>query len=141
MLWLVDEIVDVARRLKPVAICGAGSSIRGVAAEIREWCTLNGIPYKSATNADLVGAAVLLVDGVRTRQITHGTAQPLDDAVARLVRKPAEGGYKFDKRRSLIDITPVTSLSLAYLTGREYATSNTVFIRGHSAKRKKRVTV
>ena len=135
MLWLIDEVTEVAKRLRPVAICGAGSSVRGIAAEIRDWCEQNAIPYKTATNQDLVGAAVLLADGLRTESITHGTAPALEHAVPRLVRKASENGWKFDKRKSVVDISPVTALSLAYLTGREYASQRSaVFIRGRSRK-------
>ena len=127
--WLVDRMRELIARHRPVAVFSGGGPIRGIAAEIRQLCEDAGVPFRTATLADHGSAGALLMEGIRSMTVTHAEAPPLTAAATKAQPRHSENGWRFDRRRSTVDVSPVVAASLAYMIGREYQASSAVFIR------------
>ena len=129
VMWLVDRMRHHIQRYKPTVVISAGNSpVRGIAAEISNYCAEMGVPYKSASVADMGAAAVLMMDGLRNGSLTHDSGPAFDAAAVKSRAKPAGDMWVFDRSKSLVDVSPMVATTLAVFAGREYADAGKVFI-------------
>lgn len=129
IVWLVDRMAELIRRHRPTAVFSGGGAIRGIAAEIRQVCEDNGVPYRTATLGDLEAASQLIVEGIRNTNVTHNDAAPLTTAALKGQIRITPNGWRFDRRKSLVDVSPILAGALAYMIGREHHAQAAVFVR------------
>ena len=105
---------------RPLAVVAAGGSpSRAIADKIKVLCQQRDIPYRSLAVQDLAAAAGHFYDSLRSRSLTHGESEALDDAAARARSKPSGDQWLFDRAGSRVDVSPIVAASVALFGAQE----------------------
>ena len=113
--WLLDTLVDLARRVRPVAVVVDSMS---PAAHVIDRAARAGVPVDATTARDLTRSAAGLLSALTARRVGIAADDRLTAAATGAVRRHvADAGWAWHRRPdSGLDITPVVALSLAVWT-------------------------
>jgi hypothetical protein len=108
--WIVDRMKSLTESWGGrVAIDGGGP-----AASVGDDLEAQGIQVERLTNADTAAACARIYDAIADRHIKVRASEPLDAAVAALVRRPVGDRFVWSRSNSLGDITPFMAATVAF---------------------------
>jgi hypothetical protein len=120
VLWILPELKRLAGSMKVQAVATAGGGpARSIHPEVEGWCDSRLIPFRSMSVQDMGAAAGLFYDGLRTRTLTHGQSEQLDVAVSRARSKNSGDLWRFDKKLTRVDVSPLVASSVALFAAQE----------------------
>jgi hypothetical protein len=120
VLWILPELKRIAGSVKVQAVATAGGGpARSIHPEVEGWCDSKLVPFRSMSVQDMGAAAGLFYDGLRTRTLSHGQSENLDVAVSRARSKDSGDLWRFDKKLTRVDVSPLVAASVALFAAQE----------------------
>ena len=117
--WTVGVVRDLMRYV-PAVIAFDPSSPAGAAhAELQRLADDAAIPLRKFTLRDRALADQFFYESLREQQLTHSTIDALDAAIEGVVTVTYGDLWRFDRSRSLADISPLVACSLALYAAQE----------------------
>jgi hypothetical protein len=124
VLWIVKEIKELILKHRPLAVVSAGGGpARAIMPEVKALCEQRLITFRQLTVQDMGAAAGLFYDALRTRALSHGESESLDEAVQGARAKEVGDLWRFDRKGMRADASPIVAASLALFGAQEASVS------------------
>lgn len=114
--WIVPEMVEITGRNGGFVVIDPASPAGTLVDDLRR----AGVLVYTVTARDYAQACGWLYDAVKNSEVRHLGQEELDAAVAGARLRDLVGGFAWDRRKPLSDITPLVSATLACWGFRTY---------------------
>lgn len=112
--WIVPRLRGLmADREVPILVMDAGGPISTLRPELQALCEDQGVAFRQLSQADRARADQHLYDLLRESSLTHGQLEALDESVASVGTQAAGDLWRFSRKRSVGDPSPIIALSEA----------------------------
>lgn len=113
--WVVPRLKELHDRWGGRVVADMG----GPAGALQADCDRDGLTVESVSSKQHAQACGLLYDDVRDGLVWHIANLTLDTALAGATKRPLGGAWAWDRRNPLIDVSPLTVVTLAYWAFRQ----------------------
>lgn len=117
--WVVETIRSLARYGPEDIAIDPASELSAHLPAIQEVADQFGVALRKFTLRERCMADQWLHNGLRDGSITHGHMVALEEAVEGAVTRSVGDLWRFDRMRSLVDVSPLIACSMAGFTGYE----------------------
>lgn len=119
--WLPGRLDELLTRHKVEAVTiDKGGPAGAVYVEVKAICERRGIPLRNIYPRELAAGCGILYAGLRDRELTHGQALELDNAILGARRKSIGDAWLWDRNHSTYDIAPLNAATMALYTLGEF---------------------
>ena len=128
VLWIRDELERLVVKHRPSAVCTAGGGpARAIADQVKALCERYVIPFRQLAVNDLAASHALFSDTLRTEKLTHDGSEALLEAMRRVRVKEAADQWRFDRKTTRVDSSPLFAAAAALMAAQEYASRKTEY--------------
>ena len=103
--------------------CGSGT----IAEQVKALCERYVIPFRQLAVNDLAASHALFSDTLRTEKLTHDGSEALLEAMRRVRVKEAADQWRFDRKTTRVDSSPLFAASAALFAAQEFASRKTEY--------------
>jgi len=122
--WLLPKVLGLIRDWRPVSVSTIGGApVREISGQVKAFCESRGVPFRQLSMQDFAAASQGLYEALRVEELTHGDSESLAVAVGRVRVKEAGDLWRFDRRASRVDVSPLVAAAVALYAGKEAAAS------------------
>ena len=123
-LWVVKRIKELILKHRPLAVVTAGGGpARAILPEVKALCEQRLITFRQLSAQDMGAAAGLFYDSLRTKALSHGDSEALNEAVGGARAKESGDLWRFDRKGMRADASPLVAASLALFGAQEASVS------------------
>jgi hypothetical protein len=109
--WVVPRLVELRESHRPAAI---GLDPHGPAGALVDDLTKAGVEFDDLSSGRSQQACAVLLDAVVDRRFVHRDEQPLNLAVVGARRRQSGDAWKWSRRDSEVDISPLVAATIAF---------------------------
>lgn len=120
-LWMAQRMKSLVIQHRPLGVVTAGGGpARSIAEQVKALCTTYAVPFRQLAVQDMAASHQLFYDLLRSETLTHGDSTSLAEAVARVRVRDAGDQWRFDRRATRVDCSPLFAAAAALFAGQEY---------------------
>jgi hypothetical protein len=118
--WLEPKLKGLVESWRPVGVVSVGGGpVREIGSRVKAFCDSRAVPYRSLSMQDFAASSQGLYEALRVESVSHGESVALDGAVGRVRVKEAGDLWRFDRRASRVDVSPLVSVAAALVGAQE----------------------
>jgi hypothetical protein len=122
--WVVPRLVELRESHRPAAI---GLDPHGPAGALVDDLTKAGVEFDDLSSGRSQQACAVLLDAVVDRRFVHRDEQPLNLAVVGARRRQSGDAWKWSRRDSEVDISPLVAATIAFYLWQTAEESGSVY--------------
>jgi len=121
----------LVEKYRPVAVGSLGGGpAREIATQVKKLCQAREVPFRSLTVQDFAALSGAFYEGLRTESVTVGEGGGLENALRRVRVMEAAEAWRFDRKASKVDVSPLIAVAGALFVAQEQAVSKGVSMVG-----------
>ena len=120
--WVVQTVKDLARYTPAVIAFDPASSAAPALPELQDVADSFGVPLRKFTLRERCTADQWLYEALRDETVTHSSLPALEEAVEGAVTTAVGDLWRFDRKKSLVDVSPLIAASMAVYAAHEHDT-------------------
>lgn len=120
--WVVQTVRDLARYSPALIAFDPASSAAPALPELQDVADTFGVPLRKFTLRERCSADQWLYEALRDQSVTHSSLPALEAAVEGAVTRSVGDLWRFDRMRSLVDVSPLIACSMAVYAAHEHET-------------------
>jgi len=117
--WTVQVVEQLAKYGPELIVLDPASLAGPAVARLQELADGWGIPLEKVTLRDRALADQWFYEALRDGRVTHSNLPALEEAVQGAVTTSVGDLWRFDRRKSLVDVSPLVACSMAVYAGQE----------------------
>jgi hypothetical protein len=117
--WVIQTVEELARYRPELLVFDPASLAGPAAAGLQETADRWGVPLRKFTLRDRALGDQWFYEALRDRKVTHSSLPALELAVEGAVTTQVADLWRFDRRKSLVDVSPLVACSMAVYAAQE----------------------